>query len=81
VEVIVPAEDVDRLKRIAATLRSHDPSALALRQQLDLRTGAPSGATGLSLFPFLGNPLFEDFELELPDRNCDTYTPVDLSEE
>jgi hypothetical protein len=81
VEVVVPAEDVDRLKRVAATLRRHDSVALALRRQLDLRTAAPSGATGLSLFPFLGDPLFEDFELELPDRNSGTHTPVDLSGE
>jgi hypothetical protein len=81
VEVVVPGSDTDRLKRVAASLRSNDTNAAALRREIDSRTVRQGTETGLSLFPFLGDPLFEDFELELPDRKSDVHTPVDFSDE
>src|SRR5260370_42494371 len=81
VEIVVPVEDRDRLKRLAKALRRNDATRDEMRRAIDAKLAPESAANGLSLFPFLGNPLFRDFELELPDRNTDSYTPVDFSEE
>jgi hypothetical protein len=80
-EVVVPVQDADRMKRVAHTLRQNDARASRLRRDIDAQTNSESEATGASLFHFLGDPLFEDFELELPEREVETGRPVDLSEE
>jgi hypothetical protein len=81
IEVVVPVEDGRRLRDLAAALRSGEGRRDVIRRAIDASLKAEEAAvTGGSLFHFIGNPLFEDFELELPDRKSVVYRPVDFSE-
>jgi hypothetical protein len=81
VEVLVPVEDGPRLRNLAAALRNAARRD-SVRRAVDASLQSDHAAlTGAALFHFIGDPLFEGFELELPDRKSTSYEPIDLSEE
>jgi len=81
VEVLVPVEDGPRLRNLAAALRNvarRDSVRRAIDAGLQ---NVDTALTGAALFHFLDDPLFEGFELELPDRKSIRSEPVDFSRE
>jgi hypothetical protein len=75
IEISVPARDASLLQQIAARLRRGGSEATMLRQ--NLRSAAPSAATGLDLIAFLrASPLVgADLDLE---RDKSTGRPVEI---